>query len=141
MLGCGVDLCYPLENSKLKNSICEKGLVISEYPPGTPAQPFMFPRRNRIISGLSKCTVVVEASNKSGSLITAEEAIDQGRGVYAVPGNITSLYSFGTNKLIRDGATPLVVIDDILVDIGIQPKIEDAIYENMGEDEKRVLML
>lgn len=138
VLGCGIDLCYPSQNQSLKEEICNKGLVISEYPEGFKPMPYTFPRRNRIISGLSVSTVVVEASNKSGSLITAEEAMNQGRNVYAVPGNITSHYSFGSNKLIRDGAMPLVVLDDILTDIGINPKIDDEISNNMGEDERKI---
>ena len=138
VLGCGIDLCYPKENFRLKEEICEKGLVISEYPEGFKAMPYTFPRRNRIISGLSVTTVIVEAGIKSGSLITAEEAINQGRNVYAVPGNIDSIYSFGTNKLLKDGATPLTVIDDIMIDLGIEPKKPKKIYESLGEDEIRV---
>lgn len=114
VLGTGIDVIYPKSNKSLYEEISEKGAVISEFPLGTQANKFTFPLRNRIISGLSKTVVVVEAKDKSGSLITARLAAEQGREVFAVPGNITSIYSVGTNKLIRDGAIPLVEIKDIL---------------------------
>lgn len=136
VLGCGVDLCYPSSNENLKKQIEKNGLIISEYPLGCKVRTFHFPQRNRIISGLAVSTIIVEASNKSGSLITAELAMEQGRNVYAVPGNINSHYSFGSNKLIQDGARPLVVIDDIITDLGIVPCFEDEIYANMGEEER-----
>ncbi len=138
VLGCGIDLCYPKENRKLKEEICEKGLVISEYPQGYKAMPYTFPARNRIIAGLSTSTVVIEAGYKSGSLITAEMAIDAGRLVYAVPGNITSPFSLGTNKLLQDGAMPVVVPEDILFDLNKSPKIKDSIILKMGEDERKI---
>ena len=119
VLGCGVDLCYPKENKNLKKEIEESGLVIYEYPPGTEAMPFSFPRRNRIISGLSEITVVVQARNESGALITAELAAEQGREVYAVPGNIDSQYNLGNNKLIRDGAGIIIKPADVLDAMGI----------------------
>ena len=114
VLGTGIDVIYPKSNKALYEEISEKGAVISEFPLGTEANKFTFPMRNRIISGLSKTVVVVEAKDKSGSLITARLAAEQGREVFAVPGNITSIYSVGTNKLIRDGAIPLIEIKDIL---------------------------
>ncbi len=119
VLGCGVDLCYPKENKNLKKEIEESGLVISEYPPGTEPMPFNFPRRNRIISGLSEITIVVQARNESGALITAELAVEQGREVYAVPGNIDSQYNLGNNKLIKDGAGVIIKPSDVLEAMGI----------------------
>lgn len=114
VLGTGIDVVYPKSNKALYEEIAEKGAIISEFRLGTGANKFTFPMRNRIISGLSKTVVVVEAKDKSGSLITARLAAEQGREVFAVPGNITSIYSLGTNKLIRDGAIPLVEVKDIL---------------------------
>ena len=113
VLGTGIDVVYPKSNKALYEEISEKGAIISEFPLGTSANKFTFPMRNRIISGLSKVVVVVEAKDKSGSLITARLAAEQGKEVFAVPGNITSIYSVGTNKLIRDGAIPLVEVKDI----------------------------
>ncbi len=138
VFGCGVDMCFPVENRGLMKRIIEKGLVISEYPLGTKPAPYTFPQRNRIISGISESTVIVEAAARSGSLITAEFAAEQSRNVYAVPGNITSGSSFGSNKLIREGVTPLILIDDILTDIGIVPAVDDEIYYDMGEDERAI---
>jgi DNA processing protein len=117
VFGCGADVCYPARNYRLMNEILEKGLVLSEFEPGTTPRDFTFPMRNRIISGLSIATVVVEAGLSSGSLITAERAAEQGRTVYAIPGNINRAMSFGCNKLIRDGALPVVVLDDIAKDL------------------------
>ena len=122
VLGCGVDLCYPEENRKIYEQICREGLVLSEYPPGTPPLPYRFPQRNRIIAGLSQVVTVVEAGHESGALITAGLAMDFGRDVYAVPGNITSMWSLGTNKLIADGAIPVVVTDDVVRAMGISAK-------------------
>lgn len=114
VLGCGITICYPKRNEKLYEDIESKGLILSEFPPTTAPLAYNFPQRNRIISGLSKAIVVVEAKEKSGSLITARYAAEQGRDVFAVPGNVNSLYSRGTNRLIRDGAIPLLEINDIL---------------------------
>jgi DNA processing protein len=105
VLGCGVDIIYPPENFQLYEKIAANGAVISEYVPGTSPHKSHFPQRNRIISGLSLGTVVVEAPEKSGALITASHAIDQGREVFAVPGSINSIQSRGTHNLLRDGAT------------------------------------
>lgn len=113
VLGCGIDICYPAENSKLKTEIEEKGLVVSEYLPGTRPEKYFFPQRNRIISGLSEMTVVVQAGLRSGALITAELSAEQGRDVCAVPGNIDSIYNMGSNKLIRDGALPVINVSDV----------------------------
>ena len=121
VLGTGVDLCYPKENVSLKGTIEKQGLVLSEYPPGTEAAPYRFPQRNRIISGLSELTVVVQARLRSGALITAELAADQGREVLAVPGNIDSQYNMGTNQLIREGAQAVTSVDDVLDFLGLAP--------------------
>jgi len=120
VLGCGVDIVYPKENRNLMNEICSKGAVISEFLPGTEPIPFNFPARNRIISGLSQGVVIVEASEKSGSLITADYALEQGRDVFAVPGNINSMNSSGTNRLIREGARIITCAGDILDEINIK---------------------
>lgn len=114
VLGSGVDYIYPKSNRDLYNKILERGAIISELPLKTIPNKFTFPLRNRIISGLSKAVVVVEAKDRSGSLITARLAAEQGKEVLSVPGNINSIYSVGTNKLIRDGATPLIEVQDIL---------------------------
>ncbi len=114
VLGCGVDVVYPRENKKIYEEIVQNGVVISEYPIGTQPLPGYFPARNRIISGLSNGVLVVEAADKSGTLITIEYAQSQGREVLAVPGNITSEKSKTPNKLIRDGAGVVISYKDIL---------------------------
>ena len=113
VIGCGIDIAYPKTNAPLMKKIMEKGMVISEYPPGTPPEKFRFPERNRIISGLCQGTLVVEADFKSGSLITAKTAREQDRDVFAVPGNINSTYSKGTNYLLKDGAFFVTCPEDI----------------------------
>lgn len=104
VLGCGVDICYPASNRELYNEISSRGCVLSEYAPGAPPLAVHFPARNRIIAGLSDIVVVVEARMRSGSLITADFALEQGRDVYAVPGGIYDPLSGGCNDLIRQGA-------------------------------------
>ena len=119
VLAGGADLCYPKENAELYRKLCSgtNGGVISEMPPGTPHLSYLFPRRNRIISGMSDAVVVVEARERSGSLITAEFAADQGRLVYAVPGDIRSGLSAGCSRLIRQGATLLSSPEELLEDL------------------------
>lgn len=114
VLGCGVDIVYPPENRNLMERIIKSGAVISEYPPGISPTTFNFPARNRIISGMSLGTLVVEAGLKSGSLITANFALEQGRDVFSIPGNICNYNSMGTNRLIKDGAKIVLDSDDIL---------------------------
>ncbi len=138
VLGTGIDICYPRSNQHLMAEIEEKGLILTEYPPGFRATPYSFPARNRIISGLSVATVVVEAGISSGSLITAGFSEDQGRRTYGVPGNINSLFSAGTNKLIADGALPMTAFEDILDDLGI-PRLQEAeVMKTLGQDEIRI---
>lgn len=117
VLGCGVDVIYPSSNRELYNKIQDNGCIISEFPLGTQPLPYNFPQRNRIISGLSLGVVVVEATEKSGSLITAHHAMEQGRDVFAVPGNINSIFSRGTNLLIKDGAKLVMSVEDIIEEI------------------------
>lgn len=114
VLGCGVDVAYPQAHKKLIDEIAQRGAVISEYPPGTAPQAQFFPMRNRIIAGMSHGTVVVEAAERSGSLITAELALSEGRDVFAVPGSIFSVTSEGTNRLILQGAKLVRSADDII---------------------------
>ena len=118
VLGSGMDVIYPKENIELARKIIQTGgCIVSEYPLGTKPNKINFPQRNRIISGLSDGVVVVEASEKSGSLITAEFGIEQGKEIFAVPGNIDNSLSKGTNKLIQDGAKMILSSKDILEEI------------------------
>ncbi len=114
VLGCGVDRIYPPENSRLADQIMAQGGLLSDYPPGTAPDSANFPPRNRIISGLSLATVVVEAGEESGALITASFAAEQGREVFAVPGNIYAPQCKGTNRLILEGAHPLLQVQEVL---------------------------
>ena len=114
VLGNGHGVIYPAANRKLYQRVAESGLLLTEFPPGERPHVGSFPRRNRLISGLSRVTLVVEAAAGSGALITAGTALDQGREVMAVPGNITSAVSVGSNRLIRDGAAPLLEPEDLL---------------------------
>ncbi|MBR3835266.1 MAG: DNA-processing protein DprA [Clostridia bacterium] len=126
VLGCGLNCNYPVANDALRNDISKNGAVITEYPPDTQALPGNFPIRNRIISGLSYGTLVIEAGEKSGSLITANYALEQGRDVYAVPGDIVSAGFTGANRLIRDGAKPVFNAMDVLEDYAVRyPELID----------------
>src|SRR5713101_7314964 len=121
VLGSGVDVMYPPEHESLAKEIDKAGAVVSELVPGTPPQPWFFPLRNRIISGLSRAVVVIEAGEKSGSLITARCALEQGRDVLAVPGNVLSGRNRGAHGLLRDGAKIVESSDDILEEMGFAP--------------------
>ncbi|MDR1571688.1 MAG: DNA-protecting protein DprA, partial [Clostridiales Family XIII bacterium] len=139
VLGCGVDICYPRNNAGLMREIMGRGLAVSEFEDGTEPKPYNFPVRNRVISGLSLATAVAEAGLNSGSLITAERAAEQGRLVYAVPGNINRASSIGCNRLIQDGAIALAVFDDIALDLGFKRlKAQERRENELGEDEKAV---
>jgi DNA processing protein len=119
VLGCGIDRDYPAAHAQLARRICERGLVVSEYEPGVEPAPWRFPARNRIIAGLAAATVIVEARERSGALITADFALEDGREVFAVPGEITGSLSNGTNRLLRQGATPLTSTEDVLELFGL----------------------
>jgi len=114
VLGCGVDRDYPAAHASLAREIVERGLVVAEYAPGVEPAPWRFPARNRIIAGLCAATAVVEARERSGALISADFALEEGREVFAVPGEITSALSAGSNALLRLGATPLTCAQDVL---------------------------
>ncbi len=114
LLGCGIDIVYPREHDKLFEEILKRGAIMTEYPPATPPEGRNFPVRNRLISGLSRGTVVIEGDLKSGSMITAKTAILQGRDIYAFPGNVGETNSSGTNQLISDGATIVLKARDVL---------------------------
>ncbi len=142
VLGCGVDICYPREHIGLYMDIQKRGGVISEQPPGRPPLPVYFPMRNRIISGLSELVLVMEARLRSGSLITADQALEQGKDVYALPGPATSQLSQGCHFLIRQGAGILISPQDLLTELGITEKEleqkSDKI-EKMLENHKNVV--
>ncbi len=128
VLGCGIDRDYPRAHAALAGEIAGRGLIVSEYAPGVEPAPWRFPARNRIVAGLADATIVVEARERSGALITADLALDEGREVLAVPGEITSGLSKGTNHLLRLGATPVTCVGDVLATLGIRaqpsPRVE-----------------
>lgn len=119
VLGCGIDRAYPAVHAELASRIGEQGLLVSEYAAGVEPAPWRFPARNRIIAGLCGATVVVEARERSGALITADFALEDGREVMVVPGEITSALSAGTNALLRLGATPVTCAGDVLEAFGL----------------------
>ena len=121
VLGCGLDVVYPRGNQRLFERIKEFGLLISEYPLGTPPEGYRFPARNRIIAGLSRAVVVVEASQRSGSLITVQYGLEEGRDIFAVPGQVDSLKSAGTHWLVQQGASLAVSAADIVEQLTIDP--------------------
>jgi DNA processing protein len=137
VLGCGVDRDYPAAHAQLARGIGETGLLVSEYAPGVEPAPWRFPARNRIIAGLAAVTVIVEARERSGALITADFALEAGREVFAVPGEITSALSIGTNTLLRLGATPLTSADDVLECLGLESAPASAL--ELGENAANVL--
>ena len=126
VLGCGIDRDYPRAHAALAARIAERGLIVSEYAPGVAPAPWRFPARNRIVAGLAAATVVVEARERSGALITADLAMEEGREVLAVPGEITSALSRGTNALLRAGAGPATCAEDVLEAIGIDREARPA---------------
>lgn len=147
VLGSGIDVVYPPENKKMMKDIARTGAVVSEFPLGTQPDRQNFPRRNRIISGLSLGVVVVEAAGRSGSLITVASALDQGREVFSVPGKVDSPQSQGTNRLIKEGAKLVETVDDILEEL--QGQLREELREvkvtavaarvQLSEGEKRVI--
>ncbi len=141
VIGTGIDVFYPSSNKNIQEDIGLCGCIISEYANGVKPMPYHFPTRNRIISAVSDAVVVVEAGTKSGALITAELACEQGKPVYAIPGNITSANSLGTNKLIRDGATPLIFFDDLIRDLGLTPLECGDKIKKLGKSERYVYNL
>ena len=133
VFGCGVDIIYPREHRGLADRILERGALVSEHPAGMPPLPHHFPKRNRIISGLSLAVVVVEAAEGSGSLITADFALDQGRTVLAVPGNVLGGRNYGAHALLRDGAKLVECADDILEEL--PPSLTQPGLERKGSKE------
>lgn len=145
VLGTGVDNIYPSQNKKLAQRILDEksGAIISEFSPGTPALPHHFPQRNRIISGLSLGTVVVEAREKSGALITANFALEQNREVFAVPGPIGRPTSRGPNRLIKEGAKIVTEVRDIMEELGlkitdVQENKKGPEFDNIAGDELKI---
>jgi len=140
VLGCGIDRDYPAANAALSRRMEDGGLVVSEYEAGVEPAPWRFPARNRIIAGLCEAVVVVEARERSGALITADFALEEGREVFAVPGEITSALSVGSNALLRLGATPLTGSGDVLEALGID-RVEAVADPEVSEAARRVLGL
>jgi DNA processing protein len=124
---CGPDRVYPAEHRGLAAQIAERGVLLTELPVGAPPRRPYFPLRNRLISGLCRCVIVVEARERSGSLITARHALDQGRDVMALPGPVTSPASWGPNRLIRDGAVPILEVDDVFESLGVPAPHPDGL--------------
>jgi DNA processing protein len=137
VLGCGIDRDYPAAHRELARQVADTGLIVSEYAPGVEPAPWRFPARNRIVAGLCAATIVVEARERSGALITADFALEEGREVFAVPGEITSSLSAGTNALLRLGATPLTSAQDVLESYGLSPAA--AVAPELSETAARVL--
>jgi DNA processing protein len=129
VLGTGADIVYPQQNWRLFQDVLERGLVMSELPPGARSHAGAFPRRNRLISGLARVTVIVEAAEGSGTMLTCASALEQGRDVLVVPGPITSRTSRGTNRLLAEGATPLLAASDLLAYFGAAPPRDHAIAD------------
>ena len=140
VLGCGIDVVYPPENRKLMEEIVKNGAVVSEFPLGTLPEAPNFPQRNRIISGLSKGVLVVEAPLRSGALITVDFALEQGREVFAVPGQINSPTSQGVNRLIKEGAKLVESVEDVMEELGFS-LCEDRAAMKRAEEKERSLSL
>ena len=140
VLGCGIDRDYPAAHASLSRRMEDGGLVVSEYEAGVEPAPWRFPARNRIIAGLCEAVVIVEARARSGALITADFALEEGREVFAVPGEITSALSVGSNALLRMGATPLTGSGDVLEALGIE-RAEAVADPNVSEAARRILEL
>ena len=143
VLGCGVDVCYPWQHKQLMDDIMQHGAVISEYPPGTEPKGTHFPVRNRIITGLGKGTLIVEAPKKSGALISADLALEQGRDVFAVPGDINRPSSAGCNARIRQGAADILAqyqLTDSRIQRKLQPVKQASIQEMPREKERKKLL-
>ncbi len=134
VLGCGIDRDYPAAHAELARRVAEAGLIVSEYAPGVEPAPWRFPARNRIVAGLSVAVVVVEARERSGALITADLALEEGREVFAVPGEITSALSDGTNTLLKLGASPLTGAGDLLSCFGLVPAAEAVAVEGAAAE-------
>lgn len=139
VLGCGVDVCYPKEHRGLYEDIAAHGCMLSEYPCGTAPLARNFPARNRIISGLSDLLLVMEAKEKSGSLITADLALEQGKDVYALPGNVENELSRGCNRLISQGAGILLGLEELIEELKLNGKISGKIGSQKEESDKKVL--
>lgn len=139
VLGCGVDVCYPAAHRRLYEQMIRTGGVLSEAPLGCPPLRHLFPRRNRIISGLSDAVVVVEARKRSGSLITADCALEQGKLVYAVPGRISDELSYGANWLLSQGASVLYSVREFLKDLGVEKEGPEKFMENSLEKNERLV--
>jgi DNA processing protein len=137
VLGCGIDRDYPAAHRELAARIRATGLAVSEYAPGVEPAPWRFPARNRVIAGLSAATIVVEARERSGALITADLALEEGREVFAVPGEITSALSAGTNDLLKLGASPLTTAADVLDLFGLTSAAAEAV--ELGSSAETVL--
>ena len=137
VLGCGIDRDYPATHRELAKQVAATGLLVSEYAPGVEPAPWRFPARNRIVAGLCAATIVVEACERSGGLITADFALEEGREVLAVPGEITSTLSAGSNGLLRLGATPLTCAQDVLEGYGLL--VSSAGSTDLGETAAAVL--
>jgi DNA processing protein len=139
VLGCGIDVYYPPENRKLYDAVSAQGAVVSEFSLGVDPSAFNFPKRNRVVSGLSRAVVAVEAGEKSGVLNTVAWATDQGRTVFAVPGNITSQQSLGINRLLKSGARPMLSVDDVLNELGVAKRAEERSKVEVAAEEKPVM--
>lgn len=137
VLGCGVDVCYPASNRKLYRMIKQQGGILSPYPPGTMPQKNLFPYRNKIVAGLSDSVLVIEARRKSGTWITVDMALEQGKDVYAVPGRLTDRLSDGCNLLIKQGAGIVLSPDDLLMELDVVKNRQDGVKQKT-EDQKNV---